>query len=67
MNPIELLWHKLKTFLRTVVKAKNKDKLVAGIQRFWDSVSPAKCIRYIGHLKKVIPAVVQCEGRASGF
>ena len=67
MNPIELLWHELKIFLRTVVKPKNKDELVAGIQRFWDTVTPAKCIRYIGHLRKVIPAVVQREGRASGF
>ena len=67
MNPIELLWHELKSFLRTTVKPKNKDELVAGIQRFWDTVTPAKCIRYIGHLRKVIPAVVQREGRASGF
>ena len=37
MNPIELLWHELKNFLRTVVKPKNKDEVVAGIQRFWDT------------------------------
>ena len=67
MNPIELLWHELKTFLRRVVKPTNKDELVAGIQRFWDSVTAAKYNKYIGHLRKVIPAVVQREGRASGY
>ena len=67
MNLIELLCHVLKNFLRTVVEPKSKDELLAGIQRFWDTVTPAKCIRYIGHLRKVILAIVQCEGRASGF
>ena len=67
MNPIELLWHELKTFLRRVVKPTNKDELVAGIQKFWDSVTMEKCKKYIGHLRKVIPAVVEREGRASGY
>lgn len=67
MNPIELLWHELKTFLRTVVKPMNKQELVAGIEKFWDSVTAEKCRRYIGHLCKVIPAVVEREGRASGY
>lgn len=66
MNPIENLWHELKHFLRTLVKPSNKE-LVAGIQRFWDNVTPEKCQRYIGHLKKVLPAVVAREGGASGF
>ena len=67
MNPIELLWHELKTCLRTVVKPMNKQELVAGIEKFWDSVTVEKCQRYIGHLRKVIPAVVEREGRASGY
>ena len=67
MNPIENLWHELKHFLRTTVKPRNKEELVAGIQRFWGSVTPEKCQRYIDHLQKVIPAVVEREGRASGY
>ena len=67
MNSIENLWHELKHFLRTVVKYTNKEELVAGIQGFWDTVKPERCRRYIGHLKKVLPAVVEREGRASGF
>ena len=34
-NPIELLWHELKHFLRNIVKPKSKDELVAGISSFW--------------------------------
>ena len=66
LNPIEMLWHELKCFLRRVVKPSNKEELVAGIKQFWDGVTPAKCAKYINHLQKVIPAVISCEGRASG-
>ena len=64
---IELLWHEPKTFLRRVVKPTIKDEPVAGIHRFWDSVTAAKCCKYNSHLRKVIPAVVQGEGRALGY
>ena len=47
---IELLWLKLKTFLRRLIKPTNKDKLAAGIHRFWDSVTAAQCYKYISHL-----------------
>jgi len=67
MNPIENLWHELKNVLRTMVKPKNKEELVSGIQTFWDTVTAEKCRRYIGHLKKVIPTVIERQGRASGY
>ena len=67
LNPIELLWHELKHFLRTIVKPTAKDELIAGITRFWqERLTPGKCQTYIGHLKKVVPLVVKREGRASG-
>ena len=67
LNPIELLWHELKHFLRTIVKPTTKDELVAGITRFWrERVTPGKCHIYINHLKKVVPLVVKREGRSSG-
>ena len=59
--------HELKHFLRVVVKPMNKDKLVAGIKAFWDTVTPEKCTKYINHLHKMHPAVVECQGRASGY
>ena len=67
LNPIEMLWHELKHFLRTIVKPTTKEDLLAGITRFWrERVTAEKCKTYINHLKKVVPLVIQREGRASG-
>ena len=67
LNPIELLWHKLKHFLQNQVKPKTKEELMDGIERFWSKrVDAEKCSRYIGHLQKVLPVVVEREGTASG-
>ena len=33
LNPIEMLWHELKCYLRRVVKPRNKDDLLSGIQK----------------------------------
>ena len=64
-NPIELLWHELKHFLRNIVKPKSNDELVAGISRFWyDKVNPTKCQTYIVHLHTVLPLVVAREGKS---
>ena len=44
LNPIELLWHKLKHFLRNMVKPHTKEELVNGIARFWEErVDAEKC------------------------
>ena len=67
MNPIENMWHELKNHLRSRVKPKNKDELLEGIKSFWSTVTPTKCERYIDHLVKVLPVVVERDGRASGF
>ena len=67
LNPIELLWHKLKHFLQNQVKPKTKEELMDGIERFWSKrVDAEKCSRYIGYLQKVLPVVVEREGTASG-
>ena len=67
MNPIENLWHELKHYLRTIYKPMNKEELIAGIHSFWDTVTPEKCQRYISHLRKVLPALVERKGKASGY
>jgi len=67
LNPIKLLWHELKHFLRTIVKPRSKEELVNGIRRFWEEkVDVAKSTKTIEHLQKVLPIVVECQGRASG-
>ena len=68
MNPIEMVWHELKYHLRKRVKPRNKDELVKGIKQFWSSaVTIESCTRYINHMHKVIPRVIEVNGHASGF
>ena len=67
LNPIENLWHELKEFIRREAKPKTKDELINGIQQFWATVDLAKCSKYIGHLRKVIPKVIELQGAATGY
>ena len=67
LNPIENLWHELKEFIRREVKPKTKDQLIQGISQFWRTEDVTKCLKYIGHLNKVIPKVIELEGAATGY
>ena len=66
-NPIGNLWHELKEFIRREVKPKNKAELVEGIKRFWLTVDATKCQKYIRHLRKVIPQIIELNGNATGY
>lgn len=66
-NPIENLWHELKEYIRQEIKPKTKEDLIDGIEQFWETVDQAKCRKYIGHLRKVIPKVIELEGAATGY
>ena len=59
LNPIEHIWHTLREFLHNEYKPPNLSELKQGIKAFWESLTPEICSRYIGHLKKVIPKVVE--------
>ena len=65
-NP-KKMWHELKEYNRRVVKLKTKEELVRGIEGFWRTVTFTKCMKYIGHLRKVIPRVIEVEGEATGY
>ena len=67
LNPIKNVWGTIKQYLRTNVKPTNIDQLKAGIQEFWKTLTPEVCQRYIHHLKKVIPKVIEEDGRPSGY
>ena len=67
INPIENLWHELKEFIRREVKPQRKDELVQGIHTFWNTVDVAKCVKYIGHLRKVIPKIIEQNGEPTGY
>lgn len=66
-NPIENLWHELKEYIRREVKPTNKEQLVTGIKRFWSTVDVRKCCVYINHLRKVLPAIIEKNGDATGY
>ena len=67
LNPIENLWHEMKEFIRREVKPRVKDELVEGLLRFWQTVDHRKCNKYIDHLYKVLPRVVEVGGGATGY
>ena len=68
INPIENLWHELKEYQRRVVKPKTrKQELINGIAAFWRTVDKEKCCKHIGHIKKVIPKVIELKGCAAGY
>jgi len=45
----------------------NLDQLKRGIESFWSTLTPAVCRKYIGHLQKVIPKVVEVGGEPTGY
>lgn len=67
LNPIENVWGSLKQFLRTTYKPTDLHDLKEGIQRFWSSLTPEVCRRYIDHMKKVVPKVIELQGQPSGY
>lgn len=67
LNPVENVWGSMKQYLRVHYKPRNLAELQQGIERFWQTLTPAVCQRYIGHLKKVIPKVIAVNGEPSGY
>ena len=57
----------LKDYLLNEYKPKNLADLKAGIKSFWASLTPETCKKYISHLKKVIPKVIEVNGGPSGY
>ena len=67
LNPIENVWGSMKYYLRHHFKPRDIQSLQTGIKKFWMSMTPDVCRKYIGHLDKVIPKVVEVDGAASGY
>lgn len=67
LNPIELIWGSLEQYLCTTYKPRNLQDLKNGIEQFWITLSPEICQRYIAHIHKVIPKIVEVNGEPSGY
>lgn len=67
LNPIENVWGSMKNYSRTHAKPKSTEELRAGIKAFWKTLTPSVCKRYIRHLRRVIPKVIEVDGAPSGY
>lgn len=67
LNPIEDCWGSLKQYLHTFYKPTNLEELMDGIEQLWLSLTPEICTKYIQHLHKVIPKVIEVNGNPSGY
>ena len=56
----------MKNFLRDKHKPRNMPELKEGIRKFWRTMTPQMCCRYIDHLQKVMPDVIEANGAPSG-
>ena len=50
-----------------MIKPTTKQELIDGIKEFWGKLTVTKCIKYINHIKKVSPKVVEMNGAATGY
>ena len=66
-NPIENVWGSMKYYLRHHYKPKNFESLQMGINEFWMSMTPDVCCRYVSHLYKVMPKVIQVQASCFGL
>ena len=70
LNPVEKVWGSMKSFLRNVHFHKQENcnlvGLKEGIKKFWKTLTPSVCRKYIEHINKVIPIVIKNRGEASG-
>ena len=57
----------LNQYLRTTHKPRDLEQLKEGILNFWQTLTPSVCRKYINHLHKVIPRVVEVHGKPSGY
>ena len=67
LNPIENVWGSMKQYLRTYIKHKTVPELKQGIKRFWKTLTTQVCTKYIDHLRKVVPKVIEVDGAPSGY
>ena len=67
LNPIENVWGSMKRYLRDKHKPTNLETLIEGIKSFWKTLTPEVCRKYIGHIYKVIPKVIEENGGPSGY
>ena len=67
LNPIENVWGTMKAYLRNEYKPKTTTELKVAIRTFWKILKARKCQKYISHLQKVMPKVIDEAGGTFRF
>lgn len=68
LNPIELVWNDMKSYIGRIVKPKTLQELSQGIIQFWnEQVTKNYCNSKIDHLYRVIDTVIELKGKATGL
>ena len=67
LNVIENVWAAMKRYV-SKENPKSRDALVVCIIKFWEHhLTKAQCNRYINHIYRVIPKVIEVNGSHSGY
>lgn len=61
LNPIEMLWHEMKEFIRKRF-CQTPEEVVFAILDWCDTITQEKCKKYIDHLPMVIKTVIKNKG-----
>lgn len=68
LNPVENVWGSMKQALRADYKPKNLPELEAAVEHYWQTkLTQRVCERYVGHISRVLPVVVEVDGEPTGF
>ena len=68
VNPIELVWGSMKQAIRNDYKPRTLDELESAIKHYWATkLTPEVCQRYVRHIHKVLPRIVEVNGAATGM
>ena len=66
LNLIDNLWHQMKHFIQTT-NPETKRKSCKASSHSRSTLTPERCYRYIEHLKKVMPTVIEVRGEGTGY
>ena len=67
LNMVENVWAALKRYI-SKENPRTQDGLTATVFRFWKvHLTKEQCNRYIDHIHRVIPVVIEKKGAHSGF